>query len=357
MAVIRLRKTSKGEKRYQAFIRIKGYKPLMKTFSLRSAAVDWAKSVEVQMKEGKYKEYSDNDYNLVTVTDLINYFDNNVAKVRYSHYDKYKVLYQWWKDKIGNIKIKELSTSHLANCKNILINEKIYKGKTETTRKPNTINKYLMAISAVLTYAVDELQIIDINPMSKIKTLKKPNSRTRFLSDEQIETLALKAKSHSLRTFVFFMLLLKTGGRYNEVRHLQTKDIDRKNNRVYFLDTKNGTHRGVHIDTYMIDLIDNYMKTYNIESGYIFATNRQGSDLAFMKAPMEKIIKDAGLVDFHIHDIRHTFASKMAEEGASLLEIAEALGQKSLTVARLYSHLTLKHTEQVVASVMDKYRF
>ena len=48
------------------------------------------------------------------------------------------------------------------------------------------INKYLMCLSAVLTYATNELQIIEVNPMSKVKCLEKPNGRTRFLSDSEI---------------------------------------------------------------------------------------------------------------------------------------------------------------------------
>ena len=194
---------------YSAIIRIKGYKDLCKTFKKKSDAQNWAEPIEVAMKAGTYKEYSDNNYHIEIVTDLINYYDNNVAKVRYSHYEKYPVMFSWWKDKIGNIKVQELSTSTLTNCKNILINETILKGKTETKRKPNTINKYLMCMSAILTYAVNELEIIDSNPMSKVKTLKKPNSRTRFLSEDQIKTLALKCKNHSPKAFLFFMFMIK----------------------------------------------------------------------------------------------------------------------------------------------------
>lgn len=346
---------------YQVNIRKEGYKPIYKTFKGDKAeqrAKKWAKTVESQMDLGIYKEFSDNNYQINTVEELIDYFDINVARQRYAHYEKYIVMFNWWKDKIGKIKLKELTTSILTSCKNILINEKIKKGDKEITRKPNTINKYLMCMSAILTYAVNELEILEVNPMSKVKTLKKPNGRTKFLNDEEINQFALKCKNHSLRTLLFFTLLLKTGGRFNEVRHLQVKDIDRQNLRVYYLDTKNNTHRGVHIDSYTLSLIDKHLEDEHIESGYIFKSSKTTAELADMKGVLEKIIKDElGWEDFHIHDIRHTSASILAESGASLLEIAEILGQKSLTVARLYSHLTKKHTEKVLASVMDKYRF
>ena len=351
------KRENKNGTSYQATIRIKGYSVIRKTFKKKSDAQSWAEPIEIAMKKGSYKEYEQNNYNIETVAQLIDHFDQNVAKLRYSHYEKYSALFLWWKKHIGNVKIRELSTSMLTSCKNILINEKIHKGKTETKRKANTINKYLMCMSAVLTYATNELEIIDINPMSKVKTLKKPNGRVKFLSDNQIQTLAQKCKEYSPKVFLFFMLLLKTGGRYDEVRHLQVKDIDRQNNRVYFLDTKNGTHRGVHIDKYTIELIDAYLKENKIESGYLFVAARKDGQLAYLKGTLENIIASAGLEDFHIHDIRHTTASILAKNGASLLEIAEILGQKSLTVAKIYSHLTKKHTEDLLASVMDSYQF
>lgn len=357
MAVIRVRKTSKGEKKYQIIIRVKGYKPFLKTYDTRPAAEKWAKIIEGQMKEGTYKEFVGNDFNIETMTELINYFDREVAKTRYSHYEKYKVMYEWWKEQIGYIKVKELTASHLTVCKNKLKNETIIKKKKEVTRSANTINKYLMALSAVLTYAVNELEIIDVNPMSKVKLLAKPNSRTRFLSDEEIFSLGDVCKTYSDIVFLFWVLLFKTGGRFNEVRHLQVKDIDRNNKRVYFLDTKNHTHRSVYIGDYALNVLDEYCRKHNIESGYIFRTDREGAELAYLKGALEQCIKSAGIKDFRIHDIRHTTASILAESGASLLEIAEILGQKSLTVARLYSHLTKKHTEELLASVMDKYTF
>ena len=360
MAVISKRETKKGVS-YQAIIRIKGYKTICKTFKLKSKAIAWANEIESSMQNGTYKEtpteisINDNQIKLVYVSDLINYFRTEIAPRRYSYVDKYAVMYNWWNDKIGKIKIKELSASILSSCKQALITEKIFVGKRETTRSNNTINKYLMCMSAVLTYATNELELIDMNPMSKIRAMDKPSSRTRFLSNEEREILSANCKKHSLMIYIFYLISYKTGGRFNEVRHLQVKDLDFQNNRVYFLDTKNKTHRGVHLDAITLGLIKEYMEINEIESGYIFRNNKKGIELFEIKGVLNQIIKESGIKDFRIHDIRHSTASKMAEEGASLLEIAEVLGQKSLTVARNYSHLTKKHTEELLASIMDKY--
>lgn len=346
---------------YQATIRIKGYNILRKTFKKKSDAQNWAEPIEQAMKKGTYIENTividTNDFrqNIVLMSDLITYFKENIAQERYSAAEKYNVMYEWWIDKIGSIKVRELSASMLSSCKQILATEKIIKKGKEVVRGNNTINKYLMCLSAILTYAVKELELINVNPMSKIKLMQKPTGRTRFLSDAEIEKLKTVCKEHSDMLHLFFLLLLKTGGRFNEVRHLEIKDVDYSNNKVYFIDTKNKTHRGVHVDKNTLALLSEYLEKNNINDGYIFSSTKRGAELCDMKGIMEQAIRKAGIQDFHIHDIRHTTASILARNGASLLEIAEILGQKSLTVARRYSHLTIKHTEELLSSIMDKY--
>lgn len=335
----------------KAIIRRTGYKTRCKNFSKITQAKEWAKKIEVQMKEGTYKEtnfdISDNlQSKFVYTKDLIIYYKNNIAPIRYSYAEKYNVIYDWWIEKIGDIKLKELSSSILSNCKQLLINEKITKKQQLVNRSNNTVNKYLMALSAILTYAYREIEVIDVNPMQKVKALKKPNGRTRFLNKDEIKLLAQACKNKGEDVYLFFLLLISTGGRYSEVLNLKTENIDKKNNRVHFLNTKNNTNRGVGINSELLQMIEDYCSKNEIDSGYIFY-NKKKQKLTYIRGQLIKIINDVGLQDFHIHDLRHTFASISAENGANLLEIAILLGHKSLVMARRYSHLTQQHTDDI----------
>ena len=62
----------------------------------------------------------------------------------------------------------------------------------------------------------------------------------------------------------------------------------------------------------------------------------------------EYAVKRAGITNFHFHDLRHSYASYLAMNGASLLEIAELLGHKTLAMVKRYAHLTEAHTKSVV---------
>lgn len=357
MAVIRKRITSKGDVRYQAFIRIKGYKPLMKTFDKKTKATIWANKIETQMKDGTYKEIPEElekklNTQFQTVADLILYYKQNIAPQKYSYAEKYNVMYDWWINKIGTIKLKDISAPIISSCKQILVTEKIKKKNKEVTRGNNTINKYLMCISAVLTYAVKELEILEYNPVSKVGTMKKPSGRKRYLKEKEIPLLLNACKEHSDYLYLFVLISLATGGRYSEILNLQIENLDFINNQIYFLETKNKEDRGVPIDPNILSLAKKYISENKIDD-YIF-WNKKSGKLYYIRGYLQNIIKKIGLKDFHIHDLRHTTASYIAMNGGSLLDIAEILGHKSLVVTRRYSHLTKKHTATVLSKMTNK---
>lgn len=353
------KRTNKKGTSYQAIIRVKGYKPKFGTYKLKSQAQAWAEPIEIAMKNGSYKEKPEiiDDSpraNIESCHDLIEYFRKEIAPDRYSSPEKYKAMYDWWDSEIGEYKVTELSSSIISSKKELLRTEPIYKGKTETTRRNNTINKYLMCISAILTYAVKELELIEINPCSKVSPMTKPDGRKRFLSMDEISIFLKACKEHSLMVYVYTLILISTGARYSEVLHLRVEDIDYENQQIYYLNTKNKESRGVPIEQNVLELIKQYLQENQIDTGNIFRPKRSDGAYPYIKGILEKIIVALELKDFHIHDIRHTTASYIAMSGGSLLDIAEILGHKSLVMARRYSHLTKKHTATVLNKVTSK---
>lgn len=90
----------------------------------------------------------------------------------------------------------------------------------------------------------------------------------------------------------------------------------------------------------------------------LYANRREDTELVFPrldgKKPVfiendwNKALTEAGIEDFRFHDLRHTAASYLAMNGATLAEIAEVLGHKTLQMVKRYAHMSEQHTMGVV---------
>lgn len=348
MAVIVEVKGKKGNK-FKAIVRIKGYSTKCKMFQKKTDAKIWANGVQVAMQNGTYIESFDSPViaggtTIKTISDLIDYFEENEANDRYSQPEKYTVMFKWWKNKIGYLKCSELNTSILSDCKRLLINEKV--------RSNNTINKYLMCMSAILTFGVKEYKLWRVNPMHDVEKRKAPDLRTRFLSEEEIRLLKNGARNKSYRLYIFVLIALTTGARYSEILNLKVENIDFKNLRVHYLNTKNNTNRGVPINKTLMIRIKTYMKVYNIKSDYLFI-NSNTNKLFHMKDAFENLIKALRIQNFRFHDLRHTAASYLLMNGATIIELMEIFGWSSSSMVRRYAHLSKTHTTNLVNKVSD----
>lgn len=346
----------KKETKYKAVVRIKGYSTKCKYFKKKTDAKLWANTVETAMQNGTYIEHAENPIiaggaTIKTMADLITYFEENEAQDRYSYPEKYSVMYDWWRDKIGHLKCSELTSSILADCKRLLISEDCIKPAGKH-RGNSTINKYLMALSAVITFGIKEYKLWTVNPMHDVEKRKLPDLRTRFLSEEEIKILKAGARKKSYRLYIFVLIALTTGGRYSEIRELQVENIDFKNQRVYYLNTKNNTNRGVPVSKKLLIKIKTYIKVYHIEHGYLFLNDKK-TKLIYMKGAFEQLIKDLQIKDFRFHDLRHTAASYFLMSGATIIELMELFGWTSQSMARRYAHLSKTHTANLVNKVSD----
>jgi integrase len=125
----------------------------------------------------------------------------------------------------------------------------------------------------------------------------------------------------------------------------QTVDLQR--GIITLQDTKNGERRTLHLTGIALDLIRQHAKVRRIDSQLVFP-NPTGTRPASIRESWDHAVRRAQLEDFRFHDLRHSAASYLAMNGASLLEIAEILGHKTLSMVKRYTHLSDQHTRSVV---------
>jgi integrase len=117
--------------------------------------------------------------------------------------------------------------------------------------------------------------------------------------------------------------------------------VDLQNGIIAIKATKTKEDRRIPVSEVLRELLLNIDRT----SEYVFARN--GKRIKHFYKSFYSACGKLGLKDFHIHDLRHVFASKMVMNGTSLYITGELLGHKTPAMTKRYSHLvpeTLKKT-------------
>jgi integrase len=207
----------------------------------------------------------------------------------------------------------------------------------------------MAALSHAFTVAINEWGWLDDSPMRKVKKPTEPRGRVRFLSDEERERLLTACqKSDNPYLYPVFVLAISTGMRQGEIMGLNWEDVDLNQGRVTLHDTKNGERRVVPVVDKALDLLKEHAKVRPINTPLLFPSKVDPQKPMDLRAPWKAALAAAKVEDFRFHDTRHSAASYLAMNGASLAEIAEVLGHKTLQMVKRYAHLSEAHTAGVV---------
>lgn len=211
-----------------------------------------------------------------------------------------------------------------------------------TNRGTYIANRCLCLLRHIFNTAID-WGFIDSNPAVGIRAYPE-KSRDRFLQPE--EMTAFMNSLHGQRDVQlkqFIMLLLLTGQRKMNICSIKWADIDFHNGILYLPETKNGDPQRVPLTNQAMALLDEIKaaQTDN-KSSYVFPSKRSESGhIANPKAFWDRVVKDAGLSNLRMHDLRRTMGSYQAITGSSMNVIAKSLGHKSVQSTGVYARLNL----------------
>mgnify|MGYP002153712863 CR=1 FL=1 len=139
-----------------------------------------------------------------------------------------------------------------------------------------------------------------------------------------------------------------------EILNLRWSNVDLSRKVITLEETKNGERRILPLVNHAYDLMYDYAKNKHSPEDHIFSHIKYKNKPIDIRSSWEKSLKQAEIVDFRLHDLRHSAASYLAMNGASLAEIAEILGHKTLQMVKRYAHLSEAHTAKVVTSMNEK---
>jgi len=206
-------------------------------------------------------------------------------------------------------------------------------------------------LSNLLRKAVEWNNLSD-NPFSKVKLLKQHIKPPRFLTKEELEILIDTA---TLRYKQVIKVMVNTGLRDSELRHLKLEDIDYTNKTMTVHADKTGDFRMVPLNdaayNELIFLQDKFYSTTPRQrvvtrekehQTYVFC-DVEGEPIKKLTSPITKTAKRAGLKRVSPHTLRHTFASHLIMSGVDLRTVQKLLGHKNISTTMVYAHLTEDH--------------
>lgn len=225
-----------------------------------------------------------------------------------------------------------------------------------------TLARKIAAIRTFYRFLYRE-KIIDVNPANSVHAPKKNKSLPKFLSNNEIEQILNNIKIETpagYRNRVILELLYATGMRISELSNLNFSNLNLEENEITVMG-KGAKERIVLVSTRAKEFLQKYINNVRFmivedgqqpeqtENSPVFI-NKTGYRLQpqSVRAAINDIVKKIELPKkVTPHVFRHSFATKLLENGADLRVVQELLGHASISNTQIYTHISTERLKEV----------
>jgi len=240
----------------------------------------------------------------------------------------------------------------------------------EKCQSPKTVQNTILCLSSLLSHAVED-GLLTVNPALKPgKFLPKISKRRGInpLTREEVATLLETAKAKAPRFYPLFLCAVRTGLRMGELLALRWEDLDfhgrfievsRSYTHWTITTPKSGESRRVDMSKELAHVLQDLLLERQVDAGatktevppWLFCSETGGllhphnlRDRVFYG-----LLKKAELRQVRFHDLRHTFASLLLQQGESPVYVKEQMGHSSIQITvDCYGHLIPGGNKQAV---------
>jgi integrase len=337
MATITRIKTPKGAVSFRAQVRVAHFKSAARTFKVeakekeaREAAIAWGDALERELKAQSVRGGARRDITQLTVGGLIREFLVDPETQALKTYTSDVVpMTDWWINKYAAERVLDFGVLRLHEAR-----KKLQPGHANAT-----VNRYLSQMRTCWNWGRATGLVPTERAWPSRLMLTEPRGRTRFLSDDEVTSL-LKAAEADPVLRAAIIVSVSSGLRQGELLQLTWADIDLDAGTVLIRESKNDEMRSVHLTATAVEELKGLRKRPVASITHPFV-NAAGKPLrkSWLEVRWRKIRTAAGLADFRWHDLRHSCASILLQNGATLAQIGGVLGHKSPSMSLRYSHL------------------
>ena len=231
--------------------------------------------------------------------------------------------------------------------------------------KKTTIARKTASIRTFYKYLFRE-RFIDSNPAISLSAPKKPKSLPKFLTTNEVEKILNNIKIETpagFRNRVILELLWATGMRVSELSNLNFGDLNIEENEIRVFG-KGARERIVLISDRAKQYLTQYINTVRklLAPGYDIGEINENSPLFInstgfrlqnktIRNAINDVVQKIELPKkVTPHVFRHSFATHLIENGADLRVVQELLGHAGISNTQIYTHISMKHMQEVYDS-------
>lgn len=331
----------------------------------KAAAEALGSKIRVKLKAGELKITSEKKIPAFGV--YARKFLDNQNHLKYSTVASYEGIL---KNHLGKFRDRPLDEIKRADIKEFIL------AKQKTGLTPGTVKNIQRFISRIFTDACED-ELITTHPaerMGKHITSKERQSDINPLTQEEARVFLDAIQAHYPRQYSFFLFALMTGLRLGELLALQWGDVDfhggfievrRSFTRGRYTTPKNGKIRRVDMSPGLADVLRELKmerKRETLARGwrempeliFVEATGAMISGDLLRRRVFHPALEKAGLRQVRIHDLRHTVASILIQNGESLAYVRDQLGHSSIQITvNIYGHMEPGRNRAAVAKLDD----
>lgn len=208
--------------------------------------------------------------------------------------------------------------------------------------------------NSVIRFIYDVVLDKPIN-QKQIPMYKKKRKLPKILSEEELNVFFNACENYMYKTI--FMLIYGSGLRISEAINIRIEDIDSEKMRLFVRNGKGERERFTVLPKESLEMLRECYRRYKPKhkEGYMFLnTDSNPLKTERLRVFFRKYRRKAGIrEEFVVHSLRHSFATKLVEEGVSLVQVKELLGHSCIRSTMTYVHVA--NNMQRVKSPLDIY--
>jgi len=214
----------------------------------------------------------------------------------------------------------------------------------------------LTTLLGQLRFVAEQLQQPLAPDLWRIPYPQRPEPLPRHLHEAEYQRLVQTVLAHTTlgsAERAWFFILAHTGVRVGELLHLQRADVDLPNARLVIRGGKGTRDRVVYLTPMASQAVRVYLDTLPTTAVWLWGTGERPLTAAHVRYRLRKW-GAACAVTVSPHRLRHTYATRLLNQGMPLEAIRKLLGHKTLSMTQRYAHLHDATVRQQFQAVMEQ---